>query len=153
MTFPIFGSECAPGILDIRPAAEPGIVSSNAAGTDLLRLFALDNLPAARRQLVCHWRRDADGRLSCSWEPDIAPHPESLIHQSAKSREWRPPMSATELCKAPRHGAVLDDAHIGDIRGAFGTIRQGDIAPRSSWWAPADAARDPRAGPHCHGRR
>jgi Mn2+/Fe2+ NRAMP family transporter len=44
-------------------------------------------------------------------------------------------MSATELCKAPRHGAVLDDAHIGDIRGAFGTIQQGDIAPRSGWGA------------------
>jgi Mn2+/Fe2+ NRAMP family transporter len=44
-------------------------------------------------------------------------------------------MSVTELRKAPREGAALDDAHIGDIRGAFGTIRQGDIAPRSSWWA------------------
>jgi Mn2+/Fe2+ NRAMP family transporter len=44
-------------------------------------------------------------------------------------------MSATELCKPPRHGAVLDEAHIGDIRGAFGTIRQGDIAPRSNWLA------------------
>lgn len=27
--------------------------------------------------------------------------------------------------------AVLDSAHIGDIEGAFGTIRQGDVAPRS----------------------
>jgi NRAMP (natural resistance-associated macrophage protein)-like metal ion transporter len=26
--------------------------------------------------------------------------------------------------------AALDSAHIGDIRGAFGTIRQGDVAPR-----------------------
>ncbi|MBV8468090.1 MAG: divalent metal cation transporter, partial [Burkholderiales bacterium] len=31
--------------------------------------------------------------------------------------------------------AVLDTAHIGDIRGAFGTIRQGDIARRTTWWA------------------
>ncbi|MGD1037176.1 MAG: Nramp family divalent metal transporter [Roseiarcus sp.] len=30
-------------------------------------------------------------------------------------------------------GAVLDDAHIGHIRGAFGTILQGDIAPRTTW--------------------
>ena len=31
------------------------------------------------------------------------------------------------------HGsAVLDSAHIGDIRGAFGTIRQGDTRPRES---------------------
>ena len=31
--------------------------------------------------------------------------------------------------------AVLDDAHVGDIRGAFGTIRQGDVGRRTSWWA------------------
>jgi hypothetical protein len=73
MTLPIFGAECAPGIHDIRPAAKPGIVSSNAI--DLVRLFVLDNLPVARRQLVCHWRRQADGRLACAWEPDIAPIP------------------------------------------------------------------------------
>ena len=29
--------------------------------------------------------------------------------------------------------AVLDSAHIGDIRGAFGTIRHDDIAPRNGW--------------------
>jgi Mn2+/Fe2+ NRAMP family transporter len=29
--------------------------------------------------------------------------------------------------------AVLDDAHIGHIKGAFGTILQGDIAPRTTW--------------------
>ncbi len=29
--------------------------------------------------------------------------------------------------------AVLDDAHIGHIRGAFGTILYGDIAPRTTW--------------------
>src|SRR6202047_335542 len=46
-----------------------------------------------------------------------------------------------ELCpaappgKAARLGAVLDEAHIGDIRGAFGTIRHCDIAPRRGWWA------------------
>jgi NRAMP (natural resistance-associated macrophage protein)-like metal ion transporter len=28
---------------------------------------------------------------------------------------------------------VLDSAHLGDIRGAFGTIRQHDTAPRSGW--------------------
>jgi NRAMP (natural resistance-associated macrophage protein)-like metal ion transporter len=31
--------------------------------------------------------------------------------------------------------AVLDDAHVGDIQGAFGTIRQHDTAPRRSSWA------------------
>lgn len=30
--------------------------------------------------------------------------------------------------------AVLDSAHAGDIRGAFGTIRHDDIAPRKGWW-------------------
>src|SRR6202521_6463676 len=29
--------------------------------------------------------------------------------------------------------AVLDEAHVGDIHGAFGTIRLGDQAPRRTW--------------------
>jgi Mn2+/Fe2+ NRAMP family transporter len=29
--------------------------------------------------------------------------------------------------------AVLDDAHIGSINGAFGTILHGDVAPRNAW--------------------
>jgi Mn2+/Fe2+ NRAMP family transporter len=29
--------------------------------------------------------------------------------------------------------AVLDDAHIGNIHGAFGTILHGDVAPRKTW--------------------
>jgi len=32
---------------------------------------------------------------------------------------------------APRRAAVLDDAHVGDIRGALGTIAVDDFAPRS----------------------
>jgi NRAMP (natural resistance-associated macrophage protein)-like metal ion transporter len=43
-------------------------------------------------------------------------------------------MSTTDLCKTPRARAVLDDAHIGDICGALGTIRHCDIAPRRGWW-------------------
>ncbi|MBV8658920.1 MAG: Nramp family divalent metal transporter [Burkholderiales bacterium] len=31
--------------------------------------------------------------------------------------------------------AVLDTAHLGDIRGAFGTIRRNDTGPRKGWWA------------------
>jgi len=31
--------------------------------------------------------------------------------------------------------AALDEAHTGDIHGAFGTIRRHDVGPRSSWWA------------------
>ena len=33
----------------------------------------------------------------------------------------------------PTHGAVLDAAHVGDIRGAFGTIRHGDTRARNTW--------------------
>ena len=29
--------------------------------------------------------------------------------------------------------AVLDEAHVGDIQGAFGTIRQHDTEPRRTW--------------------
>ena len=42
-------------------------------------------------------------------------------------------MSTTDLCKT-RPRAVLDEALIGDIRGALGTIRQHDIASRRGWW-------------------
>src|SRR5213076_3416023 len=43
----------------------------------------------------------------------------------------RPAMSAiTETTRAPR-AAVLDDAHVGDIRGALGTIRLDDTTPRT----------------------
>ncbi|SIT45794.1 Metal ion transporter, metal ion (Mn2+/Fe2+) transporter family protein [Paraburkholderia piptadeniae] len=41
-----------------------------------------------------------------------------------------PPRSAV-----PERSAVLDTAHLGDIRGAFGTIAHHDTAPRTSWWA------------------
>jgi hypothetical protein len=75
MTFPIFGGECAPAIVDIRPAVEPGIVSANAAAIDLVRLFALDRVPLGRQRLVCHWHR-VDGRLACIWEPDLVPLPQ-----------------------------------------------------------------------------
>ncbi len=36
---------------------------------------------------------------------------------------------------AASYGAALDQAHIGHIQGAFGTILQGDIAPRRGWGA------------------
>ena len=58
-------------ILEIRPAAAPDSVPPKGATTNLVRLFALDRLPAGGRRLVCHWRRDPDGRLACIWEPDI----------------------------------------------------------------------------------
>jgi Mn2+/Fe2+ NRAMP family transporter len=36
---------------------------------------------------------------------------------------------------AERPTAVLDDAHVGDIHGAFGTIREHDVSARRSWRA------------------
>jgi NRAMP (natural resistance-associated macrophage protein)-like metal ion transporter len=43
---------------------------------------------------------------------------------------------ATREWHSSLHGnAVLDDAHVGDIHGAFGTIRRGDHAPRVGWRA------------------
>jgi Mn2+/Fe2+ NRAMP family transporter len=34
-------------------------------------------------------------------------------------------------------GATLDEAHVGDIHGAFGTIRRDDVGPRRGWRARA----------------
>jgi amino acid transporter len=36
----------------------------------------------------------------------------------------------TAILTPPARGAVLDDAHVGDIRGALGTIPRDDLAPR-----------------------
>ncbi|HYL19498.1 MAG TPA: NRAMP family divalent metal transporter [Burkholderiales bacterium] len=44
-------------------------------------------------------------------------------------------MLDTQFESSPRASAVLDSAHVGDIRGALGTIRHGDIAPRGAWLA------------------
>src|ERR1700722_15148604 len=41
----------------------------------------------------------------------------------------------TETPDMERATAVLDDAHVGDIQGAFGTIRQHDTGARRSWVA------------------
>jgi Mn2+/Fe2+ NRAMP family transporter len=41
-------------------------------------------------------------------------------------------MTAVDVEVAARPAAVLDDAHVGDIRGALGTIRVGDSAPRTT---------------------
>ena len=49
MTFPIFGSECAPDVLDTRPTVEPGAIQINAVAIDLVRPFGFDRLPSGRR--------------------------------------------------------------------------------------------------------
>jgi len=43
-------------------------------------------------------------------------------------------MSTTDLCETPRAVPSLDEARIGDIRGALGTIRHSDVAPGCGWW-------------------
>ena len=44
-------------------------------------------------------------------------------------------MTALGEFPTARGSAVLDEAHAGDIRGAFGTILNGDLAPRTGWRA------------------
>ena len=66
MTFPIFGSECAPGVLDARPTVEPGAIQIKAVAIDLVRPLGLDRRPSGTR-LVCRWHREVDGRLACLW--------------------------------------------------------------------------------------
>jgi len=44
-------------------------------------------------------------------------------------------MSTTPANLAQRRSAVLDDAHVGDIKGALGTIAHHDTAPRRDWMA------------------
>jgi hypothetical protein len=58
--------------LNVRSAATPAVVSLKDT-RDLVCLFGLDRLRGDRPRLVCRWRRDPDGRLSCVWEPDIPP--------------------------------------------------------------------------------
>jgi Mn2+/Fe2+ NRAMP family transporter len=45
------------------------------------------------------------------------------------------PATSTREREPVARTAVLDEAHIGDIRGAFGTIRCGDHGPRVGWRA------------------
>jgi Mn2+/Fe2+ NRAMP family transporter len=39
----------------------------------------------------------------------------------------------TQISSRTTRSAVLDEAHIGDINGALGTIAHGDVAPRTNW--------------------
>src|SRR5579864_4405184 len=44
-----------------------------------------------------------------------------------------PSLSVSAAAPAHSHVAVLDEAHVGDIQGALGTIRLGDVARRRTW--------------------
>ncbi|MEX3985262.1 NRAMP family divalent metal transporter [Paraburkholderia sp. EG287A] len=43
--------------------------------------------------------------------------------------------SASSAGGVLERSAVLDEAHLGDITGALGTIARHDVAPRTHWWA------------------
>jgi hypothetical protein len=58
--------------LNVRSAVMPNAVSPQDT-KDFVRLFALDCLRLRRPRLVCRWSLDADSRLSCLWEPEVAP--------------------------------------------------------------------------------
>jgi hypothetical protein len=57
-------------ILNVRSAAAWSPVSLKSS-RDFLRLAALDRRHVERPRLVCRWRRDPDGRLSCVWEQGV----------------------------------------------------------------------------------
>lgn len=64
------------------------------------------------------------------------------------------PTSLEQLELASSAPAVLDSAHIGDIHGAFGTIRQHDTGVRKDLAVQAgDLDGNPRPRTDCHGRR
>ena len=74
--------------LDVRPAIASGIVTPNA--TNLVLLFALDSIPVSKQRLVCHWHRNADGRLLCAWEPNISSDRASSIRKNLSKRFVNP---------------------------------------------------------------
>jgi hypothetical protein len=75
MTFPIFGGELAPGIVDTGAAIVSGTVRFDATAIDLTVLRRLDRRSFDPR-LGCRWVREIDGRLACLWAPDIVPIPQ-----------------------------------------------------------------------------
>src|SRR6202011_5825350 len=60
--------------------------------------------------------------------------PEMRIFLSKTSLREESKMSTPTQVSTTR-SAVLDSAHVGDIRGALGTIAHHDTAPRNNWWA------------------
>lgn|SRR5579884_2994583 len=51
-------------------------------------------------------------------------HPSAMLEQNTRMAAQKPPRTAH-----------LDEAHVGDIHGAWGTIREADTAPRKTWLA------------------
>jgi hypothetical protein len=66
--------------VNVRPDISSGIVAHDA--TNLVLLFALNRIPVSPHRLLCHWYRNADGRLVCTWEPPRSPDPASSIRNN-----------------------------------------------------------------------
>ena len=54
--------------LDVRPTLESGIEPCLSGARDFVPVFVFEPRAPDRRQLLCHWRRDRDGRLVGIWE-------------------------------------------------------------------------------------
>jgi hypothetical protein len=54
--------------------------AANLSAETTPRTINFGCLATGRPALVCRWRRDADGRLACFWEPatDIAPNQQRM---------------------------------------------------------------------------
>jgi hypothetical protein len=55
-------------------------------------------------------------------------------HANRSAQGTRGILRPLALAQEPAGGAQLDSAHVGDIRGGFGTIREHDVGPRKNWW-------------------
>jgi hypothetical protein len=83
-------------------------------------------------------RPGAEGVHAHVWypSPPLSGEPRARAPPARSYEELLPTLksaaSAIKHTSAPpstRRSAVLDDAHVGDIEGAWGTIRRGDLAP------------------------
>ena len=65
----------------------------------------------------------------------VRAHPATPTHTDAAHGDGRSPWSTncTQRQRAA-DGGSRRAAHVGDIQGAFGTIREHDLAARRSWW-------------------
>jgi hypothetical protein len=58
----------AVAILDVRPSLESGVEPCLSGARDFVPVFVFEARAPDRRQLLCHWRRDRDGRLVGIWK-------------------------------------------------------------------------------------
>jgi hypothetical protein len=70
------------GILDVRPTLESGVKSCLSGARDFVPVFVFEPRTPDRRQLLCHWRRDRDGRLVGLWESALV-RSGALVRRSA----------------------------------------------------------------------